>query len=209
LLRAQRVDLVLLDLGLVGEDGLDVLRDLRRGWHGAVIIVSGRGEPVERIVGLEIGADDFVTKPFDLRELLARIRSVLRRVAAPVAAADASPASSNGSASAGAPVHALLFAGFRLEPESRCLLDASGAEVALTTGEFDLLLALARGARHVLSRDQLMNALHGRDAGPFDRAIDAQIGRLRRKLGDSSQHPTLIKSVRGTGYLFAAEVRRG
>lgn len=192
LLRGGDVDLVLLDLGLAGEDGLDVLRELRRDWHGAVIIVSGRGGAVERIVGLEIGADDFITKPFELRELLARIRSVLRRTGAET----------------GKP-SALLFAGFRLEPEARRLLDPAGLEVPLTSGEFDLLLALLQGAQRVLSRDQLMNSLHGHDAGPFDRAIDAQVGRLRRKLGDSAEQPALIKAVRGAGYLFAAEVRRG
>ena len=205
LVRSGPVDVVLLDLGLGSEDGLDLLRELRREWHGAVIIVSGRGEAVERIVGLEIGADDYVTKPFDLRELLARIRSVLRRAAghAPPPAAVASAEASAGKSPA------LLFSGFRLEPDARRLLDADGAEVALTTGEFDLLLALARAGQRVLSRDQLMNALHGRDAGPFDRAIDAQVGRLRRKLGDPPEQPVLIKSVRGAGYLFAAEVRRG
>ena len=203
------VDLVLLDLGLAREDGLDVLRELRREWHGAVIIVSGRGEAVERIVGLEIGADDYVTKPFELRELLARIRSVLRR---------ATPGPSPSLQGAGVETHpsenprqspVLLFAGFRLEPDARRLLDPAGLEVSLTSGEFDLLLALLRGAQRVLSRDQLMNSLHGRDAGPFDRAIDAQVGRLRRKLGDSAEQPALIKAVRGAGYLFAAEVRRG
>jgi DNA-binding response OmpR family regulator len=208
LLRGGDVDLVLLDLGLAGEDGLDVLREVRRDWHGAVIIVSGRGEAVERIVGLEIGADDYVTKPFDLRELLARIRSVLRRVPAqraapPGEAAEAEPASRSGRPAA------LLFAGFRLEPDSRRLLDPAGHDVPLTTGEFDLLLALLRGAQRVLTRDQLMNALHGRDAGPFDRAIDAQVLRLRRKLGDPADHPVLIKSVRGAGYLLAVDVHRG
>lgn len=203
LLRGGDVDLVLLDLGLAGEDGLDLLRDLRREWDGAVIIVSGRGEAVERIVGLEIGADDFVTKPFELRELLARIRSVLRR-AVPAAGASAQGAS----AETGKP-SVLLFAGFRLEPQARRLLDPAGRELALTSGEFDLLLVLLQGAQRVLTRDQLMNSLHGRDAGPFDRAIDAQVGRLRRKLGDSAEHPALIKAVRGAGYLFAVEVRRG
>jgi DNA-binding response OmpR family regulator len=207
LLRVGDVDLVLLDLGLPGEDGLDVLRELRREWHGAVIIVSGRGEAVERIVGLEIGADDYVTKPFDLRELLARIRSVLRRAPAArgeaVDAVDADPGSRSGRPTA------LLFAGFRLEPEARRLLDPAGHDVPLTTGEFDLLLALLHGAQRVLTRDQLMNALHGRDAGPFDRAIDAQVLRLRRKLGDPADHPVLIKSVRGAGYLLAVDVRRG
>jgi len=209
LMRGGSVDLVLLDLGLAGEDGLDVLRELRREWHGAVIIVSGRGEAVERIVGLEIGADDYVTKPFDLRELLARIRSVLRRFAL----AGGVPSPGTG-ADVRAPAQAgkspvLVFAGFRLDPDARRLVDPAGADVSLTSGEFDLLLALLHGAQRVLTRDQLMNSLHGRDAGPFDRAIDAQVGRLRRKLGDSAEQPALIKSVRGAGYLFAAEVRRG
>jgi DNA-binding response OmpR family regulator len=207
LVRAGPVDVVLLDLGLPGEDGLDVLRALRRDWHGAVIIVSGRGEAVERIVGLEIGADDYVTKPFDLRELLARIRSVLRR-AAPAAAVLA-PAAPSAVSPADSPVErALLFAGFRLEPGARRLVDGTGTEVALTTGEFDLLLALARAGQRVLSRDALMNALHGRDAGPYDRAIDAQVVRLRRKLGDPADRPSLIKSVRGAGYLLAVDVQR-
>lgn len=209
LVRGGDVDLVLLDLGLPGEDGLDVLRELRRDWHGAVIIVSGRGEAVERIVGLEIGADDYITKPFDLRELLARIRSVLRRAVSTVGTPPAGASLEGGSESRPGNSPALLFAGFRLEPDARRLLDPAGIEVSLTSGEFDLLLALMRGAQRVLTRDQLMNALHGRDAGPFDRAIDAQVGRLRRKLGDSAERPALIKAVRGAGYLFAAEVRRG
>jgi two-component system OmpR family response regulator len=191
----QPIDVVLLDLGLPGEDGLSLIRDLRGHWHGPVIIISGRGESVERVVGLELGADDYVTKPFDLRELLARIRSVLRRVQ-PVAAPAATPSS-----------HGLEFAGLRLEVSSRRLTRHDGNEIPLTRGEFDLLQVLAERAHQVLSRDQLMNALHGRDAGPFDRAIDVQIGRLRRKLETDPTHPTMIKSVRGSGYLFAASVR--
>ncbi len=189
----QAADLILLDLGLPDEDGLSLIRDLRER-HLPVIIVSGRGESVERVVGLELGADDYVTKPFDLRELLARIRSVLRRSAP---AANAHPSGS-----------CFDFEGFRLEPEARRLIAADGSEVALTTGEFDLLYTLVQRPNLVLSRDQLMDSMHGREAGPYDRAIDVQIGRLRRKIERDPANPRLIKSVRGAGYLFAASVRR-
>lgn len=194
-------DLVLLDLGLPDEDGLSVMRDLQRH-QVPVIIVSGRGDSVERVVGLELGADDYVTKPFDLRELLARIRSVLRRSALRGAAAPAQAVAKPGAAPA------FEFGGFRLEPDARRLLAADGRDVALTTGEFDLLYALVQRPNLVLSRDQLMNSVHGREAGPYDRAIDVQIGRLRRKIEADPAHPHLIKSVRGAGYLFAANVTR-
>jgi two-component system OmpR family response regulator len=189
------VDLVLLDLGLPGEDGLALTRYLRERWRGPVIIVTGRGESVDRVVGLELGADDYVTKPFDLRELLARIRSVLRRVAerAPAATSDG---------------EAFAFAGFQLDPRSRELRDARGAIVDLTTGEYALLKLLVEHPNRVLSRDDLMSWMHGRDAGPYDRAIDVQIGRLRRKIEADPADPALIKSVRGAGYLFAAKVTR-
>ncbi len=192
--RASAIDVVLLDLGLPDEDGLVLMRELRSRWQGPVIIISGRGEAVERVVGLELGADDYMTKPFDLRELLARIRSVLRR-------AQGAAATSDGKA------RGYAFAGFRLDVASRALVDPAGRDVALTTGEFDLLLALVQRANQVLARDQLMNALHGRDAGPFDRSIDVQIGRLRRKLEQDPAQPSLIKSVRGAGYLFAPTIQ--
>ena len=190
-----QVDVVLLDLGLPGEDGLTILRELRTRWKGPVIIVSGRGEPVERVVGLELGADDYVAKPFDFRELLARIRSVLRRAERQ---GDAQPAA-----------NAFRFAAMTLDCDARRLVRDDGTEIALSSGEFDLLSALSGKPGHVFTRDALMNRLHGHDAGPFDRAIDVQIGRLRRKLGDDSEHPRIIKSVRGTGYVFAARVERG
>lgn len=194
-LAREAIALVLLDLGLPGEDGLALARHLREHWQGAVIIVSGRGDPVDRVVGLEVGADDYVAKPFDLRELLARVRSVLRRV---------KPAE----ATAPAGGDALLFQGFRLEPGTRRLLDAQGREVGLTTGEFDLLLALASQAPRVLTRDALMRQMHGRDSGPYDRAIDVQVGRLRQKIEADPANPQLVRSVRGVGYLFAAPVTR-
>lgn len=188
------IDVVLLDLGLPDEDGLVLIRDLRSRWHGPVIIISGRGESVERVVGLELGADDYVTKPFDLRELLARIRSVLRR-------------SQTTASSIPAHAHGYAFAGYRLDLPSRTLAGSDGQEIVLTSGEFELLLVLVRQAHKVLTRDQLMNALHGRDAGPYDRAIDVQVGRLRRKLEADPARPQLIKSVRGAGYMFAATPR--
>lgn len=172
---AARVDLVLVDLGLPGEDGLRLTRYLREHTDAAVIIVTGKGEPVDRVVGLEVGADDYVAKPFDLRELLARIRSVLRRARPARPAADAAPA----------------------------------AEVVLTTGEFELLTAFVRSPNRVLSRDHLLEATRNREAGPFDRAIDVQVGRLRRKLETDPANPQLIKAVRGAGYIFTAVVERG
>jgi DNA-binding response OmpR family regulator len=190
------VDLVLLDLGLPGEDGFELTRQLRKNWNGALIIITGRGESVDRVVGLELGADDYVTKPFDLRELLARVRSVLRRAAPAAAAGDA------------ASQVALQFGNFLLIPQSRTLRTTDGATIALTTGEFELLRVFVEHPNRVLSRDDLMERIHGRNAGPFDRAIDVQIGRLRRKVESDPANPELIKSVRGAGYLFSARVSR-
>ena len=192
-LAGQAIDVVLLDLGLPNEDGLELCRYLRSHWHGAIVMVTGRGDSVDRVVGLELGADDYVTKPFELRELLARVRSVLRRVrAAPTSAA---------------PSASMEFSGFVLDLRRRALADPAGTEVALTTGEFDLLKVLVEHADRVLTRDQIMGYLHGRDAGPFDRAIDVQVGRLRRKLETDPSRPQLIKSVRGSGYILASYVR--
>jgi len=194
-LAAGTVQLVLLDLGLPGEDGFELTRYLRDQWRGPVIIVTGRGESVDRIVGLELGADDYVTKPFDLRELLARIRSVLRRTDARPEARDET----------GSLVH---FADFRLDSDARRLTDARGIEVPLTTGEYELLILFLERPNQVLSRDDLISRMHGREAGPFDRAVDVQIGRLRRKIEADPAQPELIKSIRGAGYLFTARPRR-
>ena len=188
-------DVVLLDLGLPDEDGLALMRELRACWSGPVIIVSGRGEPVERVVGLELGADDYLAKPFDLRELLARIRSVWRRARAQVTA-------DNGDTGR------LVFDGLMLDLDTRHLLGRDGEVVPLTSGEFALLRVLLAHPHHVLTRDQLMSGLHGRDAGPFNHAIDMQIGRLRRKVEPDPHHPRLILAVRGAGYLLAARVQQ-
>lgn len=191
----QRIDLILLDLGLPGEDGFAITRYLREQWRGPVVIVTGRGEAVDRIVGLELGADDYVTKPFDLRELLARVRSVLRR----------SRGAGEGSATLPA---GFSFDRYLLDLRTHTLSDRGGTPIELTSGEFALLKVLVEHPNQVLTRDQLMTHVHGRDAGPFDRAIDVQIGRLRRKIEPDPTAPSMIKSVRGTGYLFTPSVRR-
>ena len=189
-------DVILLDLGLPDADGLGLVRELRHHWQGPLIIVSGRGESVDRVVGLELGADDYITKPFDLRELLARIRSVLRRAPSPV------PASSLAASGC-------EFSGLRLDTSARRLTGRDGQDIELTTGEYELLAALLKRPNQVLSRDQLMSATHGRETGPFDRAIDMQVNRLRRKIEVDPTHPQIIKSVRGAGYMLASPARVG
>jgi two-component system OmpR family response regulator len=191
-LRDGGVDVVLLDLGLPDGNGLALLAELRTRWGGPVIIVSGQGASTERALGLELGADDFVSKPFDLRELLARVRSVLRR----------------SGASDAAPSKALAFDGLSLDPASRRLRGRDGGDIALTSGEYALLAALLERPNEVLSRDHLLGVLHGREAGPYHRSIDVQVGRLRRKVERDPADPALIRSVRGAGYMLAARVER-
>jgi two-component system OmpR family response regulator len=190
----QSYDLVLLDLGLPGEDGLTLARELRADPGLGIIIVTGRGEPVDRIIGLEIGADDYVAKPFDLRELLARVRSVLRRIRS---TAQDSPQ---------AHPELLVFDGWQIDLATRSLCRPDGEPVSLTTGEFELLAVFARSANRVLSRDELMGAIHRREASPYDRSIDVQVGRLRRKIERDPARPERIKSVRGVGYLFSTRI---
>jgi two-component system OmpR family response regulator len=194
LLSQSAVDLVILDLMLPGEDGLTLARSLRSESGIGIIILTGRGETVDRIIGLEMGADDYLPKPFHLRELLARVKSVLRR--AQSRSADSSQSSRLRA----------QFAGWNLDMASRELLSPAGEEVRLTTGEFDLLAAFVTNANQVLSRDRLLDLARNREAGPFDRTIDVQVGRLRRKLEDDPQNPTLIKTVRGSGYIFTPPV---
>ena len=202
LMSADPPSLVLLDLGLPGEDGFSIARKLREHWRCGLIIVTGRGDAVDKVVGLEVGADDYVTKPFDLRELLARVKAVLRRLPEPSAAAPSAGAS-------GSPRPVLQFAGWRLDLGARQLLDARGFETALTSAEFDLLAALLRHAGTVLSRDALLEQTRGREAGPFDRTIDVLVARLRKKIETDAEHPQIIKSVRGAGYILVAPVVAG
>jgi len=191
---AETPDVVLLDVNLGMEDGFAIARRLRADWSGGLLMVTGRGDTVDRVVGLEIGADDYVTKPFELRELLARVRSVGRRAVVQLEPATVVADSPN----------SLRFHSFTLDVERRKLTDANGNEIALTTGEFALLTALVEKPGHLFSRDDLLQRTRHRDAGPFDRTIDVQIGRLRKKLGDDGKDPRIIKSVRGAGYVLVA-----
>ncbi|MDM0078611.1 response regulator transcription factor [Variovorax sp. J2P1-59] len=190
-------ELVLLDLGLPGEDGFAIARQLREHWRCGLVIVTGRSDAVDKVVGLEVGADDYVTKPFDLRELVARVKAVLRRLA-PAGAAPVKATTE--------PASLLRFADWQLDIAARRLLNPKGHEVTLTTGEFDLLNTLVTHPGRVLSRDFLLEHARGRDAGPFDRTIDVQIGRLRRKIEADPDMPQIIKSVRGAGYILIPKV---
>lgn len=195
-LERQSYDLVVLDVMMPGEDGLTILRSLDRATAPAVIIVSVISEEIDRIVGLELGADDYVAKPASPRELLARIRSVLRRKEA-----GAPPVRSNERTY-------LRFAGWRLDPLARQLADPDDVVINLSDGEFRLLLALVEHPRRVLTRDQLLDLSRGANVDFFDRAIDVQISRLRRKLAREGDDE-LIRTVRNEGYLFTAAVDRG
>jgi two-component system OmpR family response regulator len=182
---------------LPGESGLDLARWLRAEAAVPIVMLTAMAEETDRIVGLELGADDYLGKPFNPRELLARIRAVLRRANGESGTAKEPPAK------------AIRFAGWVLEPARRRLLSPDGAEVALTGGEYELLQVLVERPNRVLTRDMLMDLLRGRQAGPFDRAIDVAVSRLRRKLEDDGRNPSLIKTVRGGGYVLAANVERG
>jgi two-component system OmpR family response regulator len=187
-------DLVLLDIMMPGEDGLSLCRHLVEARQIPVIFITAKGEATDRIVGLEIGADDYVVKPFDPRELVARIRSVLRR-----AGRQPSEAGEN---------VVFEFEGWRLDPLKRRLTDPEGALVAISSAEFRLLMAFLEHPRQVLDRDRLLDMVQGREAHLFDRAVDNQISRLRRKVEVDSRNPTLIQTVWGGGYMLAAEVRK-
>jgi two-component system, OmpR family, response regulator len=190
-----KIDLVILDLLLGGEDGLQLARELRDSRPEiGIVILTGRGETVDRVIGLEMGADDYLPKPFHLRELLARVRSVMRRAASRTAE------------KSGAPRRRVRFVDWMLDVSSRELLSPSGEDVRLTTGEFELLAALVNHPNQVLSRDRLLDLSRHREAGPFDRTIDVQVGRLRRKLEEDPKTPTILKTVRGGGYIFTPSV---
>jgi two-component system OmpR family response regulator len=196
-LERRRIDLVVLDLMLAGEDGLSICRRLRAGpINTPVLMVTAKGDDLDRIIGLEIGADDYLPKPFNPRELVARVRAILRRTRDVHQVAITRPS------------EAYRFAGWRLDAASRVLLNPDGALVELTGGEFDLLIVLLSHPQRVLNRDQLLDWTRGRNAAPFDRTIDVQLSRLRRKLGDYGKQPSVIKTIRGGGYLFSPAVER-
>jgi two-component system OmpR family response regulator len=198
-LARHRPDLIVLDIMLPGRDGLALCRDLRAERETArvpVLMLTARGEDVDRIVGLEMGADDYLVKPFAPRELLARIRNVLRRTRALPPNVEPEAA------------RCLVFAGWSLDTATRLLLSPQGVATPLSGGEYRLLRLFLDHPNRVLNRDQIMDALHGREAEPVDRAIDVQVGRLRQRLGDDAKEPQLIKTVRGQGYVLAAVVER-
>jgi len=196
-LATSRPDLVILDVMLPGEDGLDLCRDLRARSALPVIMLTARGEETDRIVGLEMGADDYIAKPFNPRELVARIKSVLRRARALPENLEPEP------------IATYRFAGWMLEEATRNLTSPQGLVIALSGTDFRLLKILLEHPHRVLTRDQLIDFMLSREAGPYDRAIDVQISRLRQRLGDDAREPTLIKTVRGQGYVFAATVETG
>lgn len=193
-------DLLILDLGLPGDDGLTLTREIRRNSSVGIIILTGKHEPVDRVVGLELGADDYVTKPFDERELLARIRTVLRRTQNRSPDTVAEPSSER--------PPAVQFAEWRLDLGARELTSGNGDSVELTTMEFELLSVLVNNPNRVMSRDQLLERCTGRSWDPYDRAIDTLIVKLRRKLESDPKHPQIIKTVRGAGYIFTPSVQR-
>ncbi len=188
--------LVVLDLMLPGESGLDLARWMRSQGNVPIVMLTAMGDETDRIIGLELGADDYLPKPFNPRELMARMRAVMRRT------------SERDERKPDGETRVLRFAGWTLEPLRRRLLNPDGAEVPLTGGEYELLVALLDRANRVLTRDMLLDLLRGRQAGPFDRAIDVAISRLRRKLEDDGRNAQVIKTVRGGGYVLAADVER-
>jgi two-component system OmpR family response regulator len=194
ILETSRIGLVVLDLMLPGEDGLSLCRRIRATSTLPIIMLTATADEVDRIIGLEMGADDYLAKAANPRELLARIRAVLRRVGAP----QAGPPT--------AQERILEFAGWRLDVTHRQLTSPNDALVPLRAGEFELLLAFAERPQRVLSRDQLLDLSRGRSANVFDRSIDVQVSRLRRKMEDDPKEPTLIKTVRSGGYILAANV---
>ncbi|MDB5866020.1 MAG: DNA-binding response regulator [Betaproteobacteria bacterium] len=184
-------DVVLLDIRLPGEDGLTLARYLRERYDVGIIMVTGSGDVVDRVVGLEVGADDYVTKPFDPRELLARVKSVMRRLQSRPAAAAAN------AAPARVPVGRCF-----LDVAAHRLLDVSGQEVPITSMEYELLKVFTEHPRKVLTRDQILTMTRNREWEPFDRSIDIRIARLRRKVEPNPEEPQAIRTVRGAGYMF-------
>ncbi len=192
-LALQLPDVVLLDVGLPGEDGLALARHLRERYDLGIIMVTGASDVVDRVVGLEVGADDYLPKPFDPRELRARLKSVLRRLRARQTGNDSPQASASARAAVGRCV---------LDLAAHQLFDEAGEEIPITGMEFDLLRVFVERPNQVLSRDQLLTLTRNREWEPFDRAIDIRIARLRRKLESTPEKPCLIKTIRGAGYMF-------
>ena len=197
-LDVQHVDIVILDVMLPGEDGFSLCRRIRATSKVPVIMLTAVADHVDRVVGLEMGADDYLVKPFDARELLARVKAVLRRT------------TQTGAAVVGTHTRPVLsFGGWRLDIARRELRSADNTQIILSSSEFDLLLVFAEHAQRVLTRDQLLDLTRGSSHEVYDRSIDVQVGRLRRKLDADAETPSVIRTVRGGGYMFTPAVRRG
>ncbi len=195
-LSSARFDLVTLDLMLGGDDGLAIARELRQESRIPIVMVSGKGDTIDRVVGLEIGADDYIAKPFHVREVLARVRAVLRRTEDVTASPGITVSASE----------AYTFNGFVIDLAKRELRARSGTHIPLTTAEFGLLEVFLRNVNRVLSRDRIMDLTKGHEWSPYDRTIDNHVARLRRKIEADPESPLLIKTVRGVGYSFTADV---
>lgn len=195
-LKRHVIDLVVLDIRLPGKDGLTLLRELRAHSDVPVIVVSARTDDVDHIVALEIGADDYLDKPVNLRELLVRTKNILRRVAAPVSPSLGEDA-------------VLTFNGWTLDPGARTLTGTGGENVRLTRGEFEILNFMAQRPKRVLQRDQLLDCLAGREWQPYDRSVDVLIGRLRNKIERDPKNPSIIVTVHGVGYVFVGKSADG
>jgi len=194
------VSLITLDVNLPGEDGFALAREIRAKRNVPIVMISGKQDPIDRIVGLELGADDYITKPFHLREVLARVRAVLRRY---------QPENRQAVALAG-PRHeeCFRFDAFELYPQRRELLTSNGRSIELTTAEFNLLEIFVARPSRVMTRDNIMDLLKGHDWSPLDRSIDTLVARLRKKIEPDAEHPKFVKTVRAVGYVFAVEVEK-
>ncbi len=195
------LQLVTLDLSLGGDDGLELARQIRARCNVPIVMITGKGDTIDRVVGLELGADDYIAKPFHVREVLARVRAVLRRYE--------TTGGHDAPTSARETGEVLMFDTWTLDVARRELRSASGGVRDLTTAEFDMLLMFVRRPSRVLSRDNIMDILKGHEWSPLDRSIDSLVVRLRRKVEEMPDAPKLIKTVRGVGYVFAGEVRKG
>jgi len=196
IMNSQRIDLVVLDLNLPGEDGLSLCRQLRANSNIPVIMLTAKSDPIDRIIGLETGADDYVCKPFEPLELLSRIRSVLRR-----------PQHLGNTSTQTSEVIRMHFSGWILDLTARHLVDPQGVIISLSGAEFRLLKMFLDRPNRILNRDQIMDQMHGRDASAFDRSIDLQVSRLRQKIELDQKSPTIIKTVRNEGYILTTTVK--